>query len=72
MTQESVVSFDDIAASTIVWPNDGKEMEFIPGGTFLMGSNEGNSAYRPEQQLSVTDFYIDRWPVTNAESSLAR
>ena len=33
---------DDTSMSTIVWPADGKDMVFIPGGTFLMGGNDGS------------------------------
>lgn len=55
------------AAESIIWPTDGKEMIFIPGGEFIMGSDEGHPNYQPEHQVYVADFYIDRWPVTNAE-----
>ncbi len=51
----------------IVWPDDGKEMVFIPGGTFVMGSGDGHPSYQPEHKVEVADFYLDRWPVTNAE-----
>lgn len=67
MTQESVASSDDTTASVIIWPDDGKEMAFIPGGAFIMGSNEGSPTYQPEQRVYVDDFYLDRWLVTNAE-----
>lgn len=51
----------------ITWPNDGKEMVYIAGGSFAMGSDDGPEVIRPAHQVTVTDFYIDRWPVTNAE-----
>jgi len=53
--------------SIIVWPNDGKDMVFIPGGTFIMGSNDGSPNHQPAHEVYVADFYLDRWPVTNAE-----
>ena len=53
--------------TTIIWPNDGKEMIFMPGGSFIMGSNDGNPNHQPQHQVSVAGFYLDRWPVTNAE-----
>lgn len=53
--------------STIIWPNDGKDMVFIPAGAFIMGSDEGNPNHQPKHQVLVADFYLDRWPVTNAE-----
>lgn len=67
MTQNSEIGPDDTLASVIIWPADGKEMVFIPGGVFTMGSNAGDPGYQPEHQVSVADFYLDRWPVTNAE-----
>ncbi len=67
MITESTASAEETAASIIVWPNDGKEMVFIAGDVFIMGSNQGNGIYQPEHKLYVADFYIDRWPVTNAE-----
>jgi formylglycine-generating enzyme required for sulfatase activity len=67
MTQNPSVLSDNKPATVIVWPADGKDMVFIPGGTFVMGSNDGNPSHQPEHRVPVTDFYLDRWPVTNAE-----
>ena len=67
MMQNSPVFPDDAAMSVIVWPADGKDMVFIRGGTFLMGSDDGSPNHQPEHQVHVEDFYVDRWPVTNAE-----
>ena len=47
--------------ATIV-AKDGKEMILIPAGEFLMGEEK-----RP---LPLKAFYIDRYPVTNAEYKL--
>lgn len=67
MTQPSAVSSDEITTPTIIWPNDGKEMAFISGGSFIMGSNDGNLASQPQHRVYVADFYMDRWLVTNGE-----
>ena len=67
MMQNLPALSDDMPMSNIVWPTDGKDMVFVPGGTLLMGSNDGSPQYQPEHQIHVADFYIDRWPVTNAE-----
>ena len=67
MTQDSIIEPDEALASIIVWPEDGKEMVFIAGGTFVMGSNNGDPTYQPEHQVTVADFYIDCWPITNLE-----
>ncbi|MBN1994701.1 MAG: formylglycine-generating enzyme family protein [Anaerolineae bacterium] len=67
MIEDPIISSDTPAASIIVWPDDGKDMVFIEGGVCIMGSSEGNPNYRPEHQVEVASFYIDAWPVTNAE-----
>lgn len=66
MTQKFTTP-SNASTSAIVWPNDGKDMVFIPGGYFIMGSDEGNPNHQPKHQVVVADFYLDRWPVTNIE-----
>ena len=44
-------------------------MVFIPGGSFLMGSNAFYREERPVRSETVDGFWIDRFPVTNAEFS---
>jgi formylglycine-generating enzyme len=43
------------------------DMVFVPGGTFLMGSDRFYREERPARPASVAAFWIDRTPVTNAE-----
>jgi serine/threonine-protein kinase len=40
-------------------------MRFIPAGTFLQGSEEGNSDERPSHEVSLSAFFIDTTEVTN-------
>ena len=42
-------------------------MIWIPGGSFLMGSNEFYREERPAHQETVQGLWIDSYPVTNAE-----
>jgi len=65
MAQNLTTSRDESA--TIVWPDDSKEMLFIEEATFVMGSDVGNPNYKPEHKVHVASFYLDAWPVTNAE-----
>jgi formylglycine-generating enzyme required for sulfatase activity len=67
MAQESITTLDDLFEPVIIWPVDGKEMVFIPGGVFSMGGNDGDTRYQPDHSVEVADFYLDRWPVTNVE-----
>jgi iron(II)-dependent oxidoreductase len=42
-------------------------MVFVPGGEFLMGSSEGNEDEKPPHKVYVSDFYVDKYEVTNAQ-----
>jgi formylglycine-generating enzyme required for sulfatase activity len=42
-------------------------MLWIPGGTFLMGSEDFYPEERPVRTISVAGFWIDRYVVTNAQ-----
>src|SRR5262245_38299602 len=42
---------------------------WIPGGTFLMGSNAFYREERPVRPETADGFWIDRHPVTNAQFS---
>lgn len=44
-----------------------KEMRWIPGGEFLMGSNDFYPEERPAHKVAVDGFWMDAHPVTNAE-----
>jgi len=57
----------EASTDCIVWKMDGKEMVLIPGGEFLMGSDEGPEKERPAHSVVVDAFYIDRYPVTNED-----
>lgn len=43
------------------------EMVKIPGGTFKMGRNDGDVKERPEHNVTVKDFSMDKNEVTNEE-----
>ena len=42
-----------------------KDMEFIPGGTFAMGSNDHYPEEAPAHSATVDGFWIDKFVVTN-------
>jgi len=42
-------------------------MVFVKGGTFQMGSNEGEYDEQPIHFVTINDFYISKYEVTNAE-----
>ena len=41
------------------------DMVWIPGGTFLMGSNKHYPEERPQHRVTVDGFWMDRYPVSN-------
>jgi sulfatase modifying factor 1 len=47
-------------------PPPAKDMVWIPGGTFVMGSDEHYPDEAPAHSVPVAGFWIDRTPVTNA------
>jgi formylglycine-generating enzyme len=54
------------ARSQIGLPPD-REMVWVPGGTFLMGSDHHYREEAPAHHVTVGGFWIDRHPVTNRE-----
>ncbi|SVC93479.1 uncharacterized protein METZ01_LOCUS346333, partial [marine metagenome] len=44
-----------------------KNMVFVEGGTFQMGSNSGDSDEIPMHTVTVSSFYMDKTEVTQAE-----
>lgn len=49
--------------------HDGGVMQFIPAGRFLMGTDDPtySIAHRPQHPAMLTDYWIDRTEVTNAQ-----
>jgi formylglycine-generating enzyme len=43
------------------------DMAFIPGGSFRMGSDRHYPEEAPAHPVTVTDFWIDRTPITNRQ-----
>mgnify|MGYP003580667859 FL=1 len=45
-------------------PNQ-ENMAFIPGGTFIMGSDKFYPEEKPPHKVTVSGFWMDKYPVTN-------
>jgi formylglycine-generating enzyme required for sulfatase activity len=43
------------------------DMVFVKGGTFNMGSENGNDGEKPVHEVTLSDFYIGKYAVTVAE-----
>ena len=45
------------------------DMVYIPGGTFMMGSpeGEGRDTERPQHKVTVQAFYMGKYPITQAQ-----
>ncbi len=53
--------------SCIIWEPDAKEMILIPGGASVIGREDGHENEKPVHSITLESFYIDRYPVTQAE-----
>jgi formylglycine-generating enzyme required for sulfatase activity len=51
----------------IVGDRDGAPMVLVPGGTFMMGNNEGQAAEKPAHQVRLSAYYVDQHEVTNRQ-----
>jgi formylglycine-generating enzyme required for sulfatase activity len=51
--------------ATQISPVDGMVMSYIPAGTFLMGSEDGDSDERPVHSVTLDAFWMDQTEVTN-------
>jgi len=60
----SLVHINTELAAEITDAN-GVQMVLVPAGEFTMGSESGYEDERPAHTLSVDDFYIDKYEVTN-------
>jgi formylglycine-generating enzyme required for sulfatase activity len=56
------------SAATII-DESGASMGFVPGGPFQMGTSDGAVTSQPIHDVSVEDYYIDLYEVTNAQYS---
>ena len=61
MDESSVASVEPMEQSDL--PN----MNWIPGGTFRMGSEKHYPEEAPVHRVTVSGFWIDRTPVTNRQ-----
>jgi len=54
-------------ADALVWEKDKAEMVRIPAGEFWRGSPEGEGGddEHPQRRVSLREFYINKYPVTN-------
>ena len=52
---------------TVTVTSQGREMVWVPGGTFTMGTDIGISNESPVHQVTLTGFWIDKYEVTVAQ-----
>ncbi len=55
------------AATPTSGPSNKPNTVYIPGGKFVLGSDSGNEDETPQQEMVLSAFNIDLYPVTNAE-----
>lgn len=52
---------------TTVSEKDGMEMVYVPAGSFMMGSEDGESDERPVHEVYLDAYWIDKYEVNNAQ-----
>ncbi|MBS9766621.1 MAG: formylglycine-generating enzyme family protein [Flavobacteriaceae bacterium] len=65
----SSVSYSNSRLKSKQFKKVAMEKVFVKGGTFMMGSldREGENDEYPQHQVTVSDFYIGKYEVTNAQ-----
>jgi len=59
MTEKQVtIPSAQSAGHVLTWEVDGKEMIYIPGSEFVMGSDEGRGNEQPAHKVVVAAFYL--------------
>ena len=53
-----------------VRPSDGMEMVYIPAGTFIMGSDEGEAEEGPAHEVNLDAYWMDSTEITNGMYAL--
>jgi sulfatase modifying factor 1 len=51
----------------VVGDRDGAPMVLVPGGTFTMGSDDGQPAEKPAHSVKLSTYYVDQHEVTNRQ-----
>ncbi len=49
----------------LVTTSSGVEMVYLPGGSFTMGTADGNADEAPPHKVTVSPFLMDKYPVTH-------
>jgi len=64
---ESAYNEKHVYKKTLVSRIDKREMVLIPEGYFTFGSNNGDRDEVPEQKVFLSNYYIDKYEVSNRE-----
>ncbi len=67
MTRNKALSLLFLLLSIVLWAQPDTSFVFVKGGTFRMGSNDGQQDERPQHRVRVSDFYVSRTEITNAQ-----
>jgi formylglycine-generating enzyme required for sulfatase activity len=62
-----IADYENKRPSTFYVPEADMEFVWVGGGTFMMGSDEGNSDEKPVHQVTLDGFYMGKTPVTQKQ-----
>lgn len=61
-----VIIISLLAVYVIPWNRDSIEMVEVEGGTFMMGTDDGETTEKPVHQVKVSSFLIGKYEITQA------
>jgi formylglycine-generating enzyme required for sulfatase activity len=67
MTMGTAQAEDPAAGTVLKEPKTGMEFVWVPGGCFMMGSNEGESFEKPIHQVCIRGYWLGKYEVTQAQ-----
>ena len=66
-TPGPTATFTPTPLPAMISDEKGAEMILIPAGPFVMGSNDNQAAAKPAHTVTLGDYYIDKYEVTNEQ-----
>ncbi len=66
-TSTVVVTTEATSLSTEITDAKGVSMVLVPAGEFVMGSDNGYDNQKPAHKVYLTNYYIDKYEITNAQ-----
>ena len=67
LTPTKVLSPEFGIGATQIREKDGMKQVYVPAGSFMMGSNDGNADEKPVHEVFLDAYWIDKYEVSNGQ-----